>query len=263
MTGSGDIYSTDRRTPTASINFVTAHDGFTLADLTAYDDKHNEANGDGNADGESDNRSWNCGAEGPTDDDAVTELRKRQRRNLIGSVLLAAGVPMILGGDEIGRTQDGNNNAYCQDNETSWYDWETVDHDMLAFVTAAIRLRRDNAALRPREYLRGPEGGPAQLALYRPDGKPMADDDWANPTSKSLSVALDGRQIEDEDGDTSRDRFLLLVNAHSEPVTFVVPVGGTVWRVVLTTDEPVDTPDLHQGDEVSVRDRSLLLMHGR
>ncbi len=142
--------------PTASVNFVTAHDGFTLADLTAYNDKHNEANGEDNNDGESDNRSWNCGAEGPTDDPSCHELRARQRRNLLGTLLLSAGVPMILGGDEIGRTQGGNNNAYCQDNEISWYDWEHADDDLLAFTRTALALRRSHPALRPREYLRGP-----------------------------------------------------------------------------------------------------------
>ncbi len=158
LTGSGDIYASDRRAPTASINFVTAHDGFTLADLTAYNEKHNEANGEDNKDGESNNRSWNCGVEGATDDPEVLELRERQRRNFLGTLLLSAGVPMMLGGDEIGRAQNGNNNAYCQDNEVSWYDWDNVDKDLLAFVKTAIALRRDNHALRPREYLRGPEG---------------------------------------------------------------------------------------------------------
>ena len=138
LTGSGDIYSSDRRAPTASINFVTAHDGFTLADLTAYNEKHNEANGEDNNDGEADNRSWNCGEEGDTDDPEVLELRDRQRRNLLGTLLLSAGVPMILGGDEIGRTQRGNNNAYCQDNELSWYDWDNVDKNLLAFTKTAL-----------------------------------------------------------------------------------------------------------------------------
>jgi glycogen operon protein len=261
LTGSGDVYSSHRRTPTASVNFVTAHDGFTLADLTAYDDKHNEANGDDNTDGESDNRSWNCGTEGPTDDPDVIALRARQRRNLLGTVLLSAGIPMILGGDEFGRTQGGNNNAYCQDNETSWYDWEAIDHDLLAFTKTAIALRRDNPALRPREYLRGPGGGPAQMVLYRPDGQQMTDEDWQNPISKTLAVALDGRQIADEDGDTSRDRFLLLVNAHDEPVEFTIPTGGSTWQVVLTTDDPVEIPPLRAGDAISVCDRSLLLLH--
>jgi isoamylase len=261
LTGSGDIYSSDRRTPTASVNFVTAHDGFTLADLTSYNDKHNEANGEDNNDGESNNSSWNCGAEGPTEDVAVNELRARQRRNLLGTLLLSAGVPMILGGDEIGRSQDGNNNAYCQDDDLSWYDWDAVDEDMLAFTRTALRLRRDNPALRPRDYLRGPGGAPAQMVLYRPDGIEMTDEDWQDAASRTLAVALDGRQIEDADGDTSRDRFLLFVNGHHEPVNFTVPSGRGPWNVVLTTDDPDPIEPLGSGDVVEVRDRSLLLLH--
>ena len=235
LTGSGDIYSSDRRTPTASINFVTAHDGFTLADLTAYNDKHNEDNGEDNQDGEANNRSWNCGEEGESDDPDVIELRDRQRRNLLGTLLLSAGVPMVLGGDEMGRTQRGNNNAYCQDNEVSWYDWENVDKDLLAFTKTALRLRRHSPPLRPRQYLRGPEGGPAQMVLYRADGKQMTPEDWQNPTIRTLAVALDGRHIADEDGDTTSDRYLLLLNAHHEPAKFTIPPGPLAWDAVLTT----------------------------
>jgi glycogen operon protein len=263
LTGSGDIYSSDRRGPTASVNFVTAHDGFTLADLTAYNDKHNEANGEDNNDGESHNRSWNCGAEGPTDDPEILDLRARMRRNLLGSLLMSAGVPMILGGDEIGRTQGGNNNAYCQDNEVSWYDWDNADEDLLAFTRTAIALRKEHAGLHPREYLRGPDGGPKQMVLYRPDGQPMSDDDWHNPIAKTLAVALDGRLIEDEEGDTSRDRLLLLINAHYEPVEFTIPVGRGPWSVVLTTDDPDPIPPVSAGDVLPVRDRSMLLLHNR
>ena len=159
LTGSGDIYSSDRRSPTASINFATTHDGFTVADLTSYNDKHNDANGEDNKDGENNNRSWNCGEEGPSGNPQVIELRGRQRRNLLGTLLLSAGVPMILGGDEIGRTQQGNNNAYCQDNEVSWYDWDNVDEGLLAFTKTALAIRHASPALRPRQYLRGPEDG--------------------------------------------------------------------------------------------------------
>jgi glycogen operon protein len=261
LTGSGDIYSSERRTPTASINFVTAHDGFTLADLTAYNDKHNEANGESNNDGESHNSSWNCGVEGDTDDAGILDLRARMRRNLLGTLLLSAGVPMILGGDEIGRTQHGNNNAYCQDNELSWYDWDNVDEHLLAFTRTAIALRKEHTGLHPREYLRGPDGGPKQMALYRPDGQQMSDEDWHNPIAKTLAVALDGRLIEDEDGDTSRDRLLLLINAHYEPVDFTIPTGRGPWTVVLTTDDPDPVPPVSAGDVLSVRDRSLLLLH--
>jgi isoamylase len=261
LTGSGDIYSSGRRTPTASVNFVTAHDGFTLADLTAYNEKHNWANGEDNTDGESHNRAWNCGVEGDTDEDAVLALRARQRRNLIGTLLLSAGVPMILAGDEIGRTQGGNNNAYCQDNQTSWLDWRHVDHDLRAFTRTAIALRRSHPALRPREYLRTPGGEPAQMVLYRPDGNEMAEEDWERPETNSLAVALDGRHIEDADGETSRDRYLLLLNAHWEPVQFTIPPGGGHWFTVLTSGEPAETPEIGRDRVVTLQARSLLLLH--
>ncbi|MGQ0843185.1 MAG: glycogen debranching protein GlgX [Sporichthyaceae bacterium] len=263
LTGSGDLYSSRRRTPPASVNFVTAHDGFTLADLTAYNDKHNEANGEDSRDGESHNRSWNCGVEGPTEDPAINDLRARMRRNYLATLLLSAGVPMLLGGDEFGRTQGGNNNAYCQDSEISWFDWDNLDPDLLSFTRTAIALRKEHAGLHPREYLRGPGGEPAQMVLYRPDGAPMSEQDWHNPHAKTLAVALDGRQIEDEDGDTSRDKLLLLINAHHEPVDFTIPPGRGTWRVVLTTDEPTETDPATAGAVVSVRDRSLLLLHTR
>ncbi|HEY0870053.1 MAG TPA: glycogen debranching protein GlgX [Acidothermaceae bacterium] len=262
LTGSSDIYASDRRTPTASINFVTAHDGFTLADLTAYNEKHNEANGEDNNDGETNNSSWNCGVEGPTDDAEIKDLRARQRRNLLGTILLSAGVPMILGGDEIGRTQDGNNNAYCQDNELSWYDWNDVDENLLAFTKTAVKLRRENPALHPRDYLRGRGGLPAQMVLYRSDGIEMSDDDWQDGGRRALTVALDRRRIQDADGDTTRDRFLLFVNGHDHPLDFTIPPGGHHdWRVVLTTGSPEPVGPVKSGDNLSVRDRSMLLLH--
>jgi isoamylase len=260
LTGSGDIYSSDRRVPTASVNFVTAHDGFTLADLTAYNDKHNEANGENDQDGENDNRSWNCGAEGPTEDPEVVALRGRQRRNFIGSLLLSAGVPMLLGGDEMARTQSGNNNAYCQDNEISWFDWDHVDEHLLAFTRTALALRRDHPALRPREYLRGPGGTPAQMVLYRADGAQMKEEDWQDPHAKTLAISLDGRQIEDAEGEVSRERFLMLLNAHYEPVEFTVPVRPHGWKVVLTSTEPDDTPAISPEGTIDVADRSFLLL---
>jgi glycogen operon protein len=257
LTGSGDIYASDRRTPTASINFVTAHDGFTLADLTAYNDKHNEANGEDNNDGESNNSSWNCGAEGDTDDPEVLGLRARQRRNLLGTLLLSAGVPMILGGDELGRTQHGNNNGYCQDNELSWYDWEHVDEGLLAFAKTALALRRAHPALRPTEYLRTDEGL-TQMVLYAPDGSKI--EDWETSLN-ALAVALDGRTIEDEQGETHEDQFLLLLNAHHEPVEFTIPPGSASWRVVLTSGDP-ERDDTTPAATVTAEARSLLLLHG-
>ncbi len=261
LTGSGDIYASGRRTPTASVNFVTAHDGFTLSDVTAYNDKHNEANGEDGNDGESHNRSWNCGAEGETDDPAVLALRNRQRRNLMGTLLLSAGIPMILGGDEIGRTQGGNNNAYCQDNATSWLDWAGADHDLRAFTRTALALRRAHPALRPREYLRTHGGEPAQMVLYRPDGREMQPEDWEQPETNSLAVALDGRQIEDADGETSRDRYLLLLNAHWEPMEFTIPGGGH-WFHVLSSGEAESPPEISPERTLTLEARSLLLLHG-
>jgi isoamylase len=262
LTGSGDIYASDRRVPTASINFVTAHDGFTLADLTSYNEKHNEDNGEDNNDGENHNRSWNCGVEGPSDDPDVVELRERQRRNLLGTLLLSAGVPMLLGGDEIGRAKKGNNNAYCQDNDLSWYDWDNIDKDLRSFVREAIALRRENQALRPRDYLRGPEGGPAQMVLYRPDGKQMTADDWQDPQARALCVSLDGRQIEDAEGETTSDRFVLLLNANHQPVRFTIPPGRAQWEPVLTTGRLEETPKLTSRRNVTLEARSLLLLHG-
>ena len=260
VTGSGDIYSSDRRVPTASVNFVTAHDGFTLADLTAYNDKHNEANGEDNNDGDNDNRSWNCGVEGPTDDPTINRLRARQRRNLMGTLFLSAGIPMLLGGDEIGRTQAGNNNAYCQDNETSWHDWERADSGLLEFARRALELRRAHPALRPREYLRGPGGAPAQMVLYRADGKQMNEQDWQDRSAKTLAISLDGRQIEDAEGDRYGERFLVLVNAHYEPVAFTIPTGRSAWQVVLASSDPAETPEVGDGGTVEVPDRSFLLL---
>ncbi|MBE7187908.1 glycogen-debranching protein, partial [Jatrophihabitans endophyticus] len=255
ITGSPDIYSSDRRTPTASVNFVTAHDGFTLADLTSYDEKHNEANGEDNADGESNNASWNCGAEGPTDDAGVLALRARQRRNFLATLLLSAGVPMILGGDELARTQNGNNNAYCQDNELSWYDWDTADQDLIAFTRTAVALRRENPAFRPSAYLSGDD---EQLLFFRPDGAPMGDGDW--DSGLALAVGLDGRRITDDEGETVDSRFLVLLNASSDAVEFTIPSRSGPWRTVLTTDDPGDDQPLDGGAQLTLPDRSLRVL---
>ena len=255
FTGSPDIYSSDRRTPTASVNFVTAHDGFTLHDLTSYDEKHNDANGEDNNDGESNNSSWNCGAEGPTDDPAVNATRSRQRRNLLATLLLSAGVPMILGGDEIGRSQDGNNNAYCQDTELSWYDWAAADSDLLAFTKNAIALRRENPAFRAPAYLSGDD---AQLLLFRPDGGEMGDDDWGS--GLALTIGLDGRKITDDEGETVDSRFLVFVNASPDEVEFTVPSRGGPWRTVLTTRDPGADAPVDGGARLTLPDRCLLVL---
>ena len=198
FTGSADLYESNGRRPSASVNFVTAHDGFTLADLTSYNEKHNEANGEGNADGESHNRSWNCGAEGPTDDPEVLELRARQRRNLLATLLLSQGIPMMLGGDEMGRTQDGNNNAYCQDNEISWFDWDSMDGSLVAFTSRLIALRRDHPVFRRRRWFHGrPLHGKdiVDVAWFRPDGTEMEESDWESGFAKSIAVFLNGDAI--------------------------------------------------------------------
>jgi isoamylase len=262
LTGSGDIYAPERRPPTASINFVTAHDGFTLADLTSYNDKHNEANGEGNEDGENNNSSWNCGVEGPTDDPEVSALRARQRRNLLGSLLLSAGVPMILGGDEFGRTQHGNNNAYCQDNELSWFDWEHTDSDLIDFTRRALRLRRENPILRPARYLQGPEVVHAELAFFRADGKAMGEEDWRDPLNKALAVAFDGRPLKKRGPQSRMTTFGLVIvfNAHHEPVDFLLPPGRGRWEMALASTEAVDLSALATRLELSMPERSMMVL---
>jgi len=226
VTGSPDLYQMNRRRPSASINFVTCHDGFTLADLVSYNEKHNAANGESNSDGENRNRSWNCGAEGTTSDIAINALRARQSRNLLATVMLSQGVPMLLGGDEIGRTQGGNNNAYCQDNEVSWVDWEHGDYDAFAFVEKLIALRREHAVFRKRHFMGN------EVGWYRNDGERMTEDDWNTPWAKTVGMFLDGSGA----GDPQED-FYIAFNAHDAPVEFTVPreLDGR-WRVVVYTN---------------------------
>jgi glycogen operon protein len=256
ITGSSDLYQDDGRHPNASINFVTAHDGFTLADLTAYNDKHNDANGEGGADGESHNSSWNCGAEGPTDDPEINELRGRQRRNFIATLLLSQGIPMLLGGDEMARTQSGNNNAYCQDNEISWFDWDHQDGELLAFTQRVIAFRRSHPVLRRRVFSTARE-----MAWYRPDGRPMSDEDWGSGFAKSVALALDGEAITEADPRGERivdDSFLLIFNAHHEDLDFHMPDFGQRYIRVLDTADAFnegDTPAA--GDVAKVDARSI------
>jgi isoamylase len=245
FTGSSDLYESDGRRPFASINFVTAHDGFTLADLTAYNEKHNQANGENNMDGESHNRSWNCGAEGPTEDEDVLELRARQRRNFLTTLLLSQGIPMILGGDEQARSQQGNNNAYCQDNEISWFDWENRDISLGLFTQRLIALRKEHPVFRRRRHFQGrPLRGAevADIAWFRPDGEEMTEDDWNSGFAKSLQVFLNGEAIPTPDrrGEpVVDDSFLIVFNAHHEPLDFVPPArAGKSWISVIDTAEP-------------------------
>ncbi len=244
FTGSSDLYESDTRRPTASINFVTAHDGFTLADLVAYHEKRNAANGEDNRDGESHNRSWNCGAEGPTDDAVVNELRARQRRNIFLTLLLSQGVPMILGGDEFGRTQHGNNNAYCQDNETSWYDWESADRPFLDFCRHVVRLRRDHPVFRRRRWFQGrPIRGVDDMAWFRPDGAEMTEQDWSEVPTLAVGVFLNGQAIAQPDRfgrRVSDESFLVLFNAGPDPMSWKLPGRrwGSSWIAELDTADP-------------------------
>jgi isoamylase len=244
LTGSSDLYGRAGRRPAASINFVTAHDGFTLLDLVSYDHKHNEANGEDGRDGTDDNRSWNSGAEGPTDDPEVLDIRERRRRALMATLLLSQGVPMIRHGDELGHSQLGNNNAYCQDNELSWLDWENVDEDFLAFCEGLVEFRNRHPVFRRRRFFEGQPiiggGELSDIAWFRPDGKEMTDDDWRTGFAKSLGVFLNGDALPDPDmrGRRLRDEsFLLLFNGHHEDVTFVLPGRryGRRWVTELAT----------------------------
>jgi glycogen operon protein len=245
LSGSSDLYETSGRRPVASINFATCHDGFTLADLVSYDRKHNEANGEGGADGTDDNRSWNCGAEGPTEDGAVLELRSRQRRNFLATLFCSQGVPMLLAGDELGRTQGGNNNAYCQDNEVSWVDWSLAGShtDQTEFACELAAFRRDHPVFRRRRFFRGgPDGGDglADIAWLTPSGREMAGRDWDTPYARALMVFLNGDAITEPGprGEPVRDdTFLILLSSGHEPVTFTLPGPkfGRCWSVALDT----------------------------
>jgi isoamylase len=269
FTGSADLYEDDGRRPYASVNFVTAHDGFTLRDLVSFNEKHNDANGEGNADGESHNRSWNCGAEGPTDDPAVNALRSQMQRNFVTTLLLSQGIPMILGGDEIGRTQQGNNNAYCQDNEISWFDWEHADQALLEFTRGIIRLRHDHRVFQRRRWFKGRPvrgTGVSDIVWFRPDGVEMSDEDWQEGFAKSFAVFLNGEALREQDADGNivrDDSFLLMFNAHHEPLAFTVPPEsfGTGWRMAVNTAAPdARADDLKSGEQLQVAQRSLLVL---
>ncbi len=251
LTGSSDLYRSDGRRPFASINFVTAHDGFTLADLVTYEHKRNEANGEENRDGESHNRNWNCGAEGPSDDPAVTALRARQVRNHLATLLLSTGVPMLTAGDELGRSQGGNNNAYCQDNEVSWIDWTAVDDDLCAFVGGLLRLRRSAPVLRQEAFFEGHEipgtGGTRDLAWFAPDGGQLTTQDWFDTGLQTLGMYLDGRGIRHRDAHgrpVVDDSYLVQLHAGPEPVTVELP--GPPWadgyELVVSTEYATGEP---------------------
>ncbi|MBT8241178.1 MAG: glycogen debranching protein GlgX [Acidimicrobiia bacterium] len=243
LTGSSDLYEADSRHPVASINFVTAHDGFTLADLVSYNVKHNVANGERNLDGESHNRSWNCGIEGPSDDQDVIELRSRQQRNLLATLMLSQGVPMLLGGDEIGRSQGGNNNAYCQDNEVSWFNWDKLDTELLDFTRGLIELRRRHPVLRRRRWFQGrPIRGTADIGWFGPDGIEKDDDDWDCGLAREIAVVLNGDAITGRDSRGQRvidDSFLIIFNGSDDDIKWKIPqpVHGP-WQLVFDTARP-------------------------
>ena len=272
FTGSSDLYQDDGRRPFASINFVTAHDGFTLNDLVSYNDKHNEANLEGNADGTDDNRSWNCGVEGPTEDPVVNELRERQMRNFLTTLFLSLGVPMLLGGDEFARTQGGNNNAYCQDNEISWFDWDLDERQqrLLEFTRRLIAFRRSHPVFRRRQFLSGQSqfgSGLPDSWWFRTDGRKMIQRDWADGGLRTVGLFLNGDEIavRTREGERLRDdSFLLLFNSHHEPVRFqLLPRRfGSRWALELSTAEPAggEMRSWSARGEVEVESRSIVLL---
>jgi len=266
--GSSDLYGSRGRRPTASVNLITVHDGFTLADLVSYDTKHNEANGEANRDGADDNRSWNCGAEGPTDDATVRTLRSRQQRALLTTLMLSFGVPMLLGGDELGRTQRGNNNAYCQDGELTWFDWGRVDEDLLAFTRALIAFRLAHPVFRRRRFLSGIDR--SLLRWFTPAGTVVTAEEWAEPGSRSVAIHLEGQDAPDHAADGSPlldDDFLVLVNAWWQPLEFVLPAtcAGQQWVVEIDTFEPSAVTahgKRHAGERVAAGPRSIVVLRG-
>jgi isoamylase len=274
LSGSSDLYETSGRRPVASINFVTCHDGFTLTDLVSYNTKHNQANGEDGRDGSDDNRSWNCGAEGSTSDPGITALRARQRRNFLATLFCSQGVPMVLAGDELGRTQDGNNNAYCQDNDLSWVDWDMAETnaDLLEFTRVLSALRRDHPVFRRRRFFRGKPAGDgylADIAWLTPSGQEMSDDDWATPYARAMTVFLNGDAITEPDphGEQVRDdSFLVMLSAGREALEFTVPNRkfGECWAVVLDTGVGAAGQDgsreLRPGERLQVTGASMVVL---
>ncbi|MDT8384717.1 MAG: glycogen debranching protein GlgX [Gammaproteobacteria bacterium] len=280
LTGSSDLYERGGRKPCASINFITAHDGFTLQDLVSYNHKHNEANQEDNRDGEDHNRSWNCGVEGPSDDPAVLTLRARQKRNFLATLLLSQGVPMLLAGDEMGRSQQGNNNAYCQDNATSWLDWELADteHELIAFVQGMTRLIKAHPSFRRRSFFAGHRlmgKDVKDIVWLNPDGQEMDDEQWHHSSARCLGMFLAGAAIDERDPHGHPiidDDFLLLINAHDHPVAFQLPTINRhrSWQALIDTTSaavPVSgelARNYHSSETYPLQDRSLaLLIHPR
>jgi glycogen operon protein len=270
FTGSSDLYQDDYRKPTASINFITAHDGFTLHDLVSYNEKHNEANGENNQDGESHNRSWNCGAEGDTDDEAIIALRNQQKRNFLTTLFLSQGVPMIVAGDEFGRTQQGNNNAYCQDNEISWLNWDNMDHELQQFTASLIRLRKEHPTFCRRKWFQGMpvKGiGLEDIAWFLPEGTEMDDEHWQHDFARSLAVYLNGkgiRSLSEQGEKIIDDDFYVMFNAHHDTIIYHLPPDkySKKWQKVLDTSEAKFDEEtvLKSEDEIPVKGRSVVLL---
>jgi glycogen operon protein len=274
LTGSADLYENDGRRPYASINFVTAHDGFTMHDLVSYNEKHNEANGEGGNDGESHNSSWNCGTEGETDDLEIIALREQQKRNFLATLFLSQGVPMLLHGDELGRTQSGNNNVYAQDSELAWVDWDRAKEFevLIEFVSQLARLRREHPVFRRRRHFRGrPVRGSSieDIGWFTPAGDEMSDDDWESGFAKSVTVFLNGEGIREPDVRGERvtdDSFFLLFNGHHEPIDFTLPDlgAGERWNIDIDTAAPMlgeaEDRTVKTGEALSMEARSVLVL---
>jgi glycogen operon protein len=275
LSGSSDLYRLSGRGPTGSINFITAHDGFTLSDLVSYNNKHNEANGENNQDGANDNNAWNSGVEGPSEDPAVEALRARRTRTFLATLFVSQGVPMLLGGDELGRTQQGNNNAYCQDNAISWYDWNlnAQQRALLEFVRGLIAFRKAHPLLRRRRFFEGlflPGSDIKDLTWFKLDGTEVMDEEWADPEARSLAMRLAGEAIDERDpqGEPISDETLLvLLNAYHEPLEFTLPPADaaehSTWELLLNTETaapPAPSGSFHRvGARFALAGRSLAL----
>jgi len=273
LTGSSDLYGREGRRPHASVNFLAAHDGFTLHDVVSYNDKHNEANGEDNRDGHNHNLSWNHGCEGPSEDPAINALRERQKRNLLATLFLSQGVPMLLAGDERGHTQQGNNNAYCQDNETFWLDWAMTPEreSLLAFVRRLIALRHAHPIFRRRDFFQGRPLHGAEvkdIQWLKPDGTEMTDQEWDHEHARSLGVYLSGAALDEIDRTGNKvqdDDFLILFNAHHDDLSFTLPpFDGATWHALIDTAAEQNRPDLRRtyapGEAFTLKGRSLALL---
>jgi glycogen operon protein len=273
LCGSADLYEWSSRRPYASINFITCHDGFNLHDLVSYSEKHNEANGEENRDGANDNQSWNCGADGPTDDAGIKALRERQKRNLLATLFLSQGVPMLLAGDELGKSQKGNNNCYCQDNEISWLQWDLNDEQrqMLEFVRGVVSIRKTEAVFRRQKFfqgrsIRGEEGSVSDVGWIGTDGKILADDAWNAGIVKCLGLRLDGKiigEVDDHGVPIAGNTVLLLLNSHHENIFFMlpVPVADAFWQPMMDTAQfPGRLSDTKGGTQYELLGRSVALL---